>query len=111
MRPRIDLRTLAGTIAVLTSLALLSPGVRAVCASDAAAHASAEGQGLVCSVDDASAPPSAAPAEQPPGAQGHRRERWVQVAGPEQVIPLNTRGYNNEPPRRPAPPAAPMRRP
>jgi hypothetical protein len=111
MRPRIDLRTLAGTIAVLTSLALLSPGVRAVRASDSATEASAAGPGPVCSVDDASTPPPAAPAEGAPGAQGHRSKRWVQVAGPEQVIPLNTRGYNNDPPPRPAPPAAPMRRP
>ena len=102
---------LAGAIAVLACLALLSPGVRAVRASDAATQAPAEGQGRVCSVDDASAPPPAAPAEWAPGAQRDRRERWVQVAGPEQVIRLNTHGYNHEPPPRPTPAIEPTRRP
>ena len=97
MRPRLDPGTLAGAIAVLAALALLSPGVRVVRAGDAASGASPADAGRVCSVDDGPPHPPGARAARSDDAQRHQ-VRWVQTAAPEQVIPLNTRGYNHDAP-------------
>lgn len=95
MARRLDLTSLAGASALVLCLALTLPGVRAVHAGDEPAAAEApllplvdSGAGDVCRVGDSPARAT------PPSLHRIHQQIRARVAGEEQPVPLNGRGYN-----------------
>jgi len=88
-------RTIGGSLCLLATLLLLSPGVRAVRAADGDTATVAPGP--VCSSQPTRARAAALPSQ--------RIEREVQAS--DRVVVLNTTGYNFAPTDRRTPPAGP----